>query len=391
MKKSVLLILILGVLICFSACGGSGETGNSGSLVSSDYVYVPEYFPLPSNEMDNVDNISYYDGKLYFSSYGVVGTREPSAEELEWTEGVVEEWMTELYGTAFYSVNLDGSEFTRLEGFEPSPLPEGMMGDTSVNSFTLDHEGNFWILENQYVYTYDEDGAWLDGGESFFLRKLDSNGTEIGFIDLEPVVSKQEWFYANGLSVDKQGFIYVCSENTVFVMDPSTGSLAFEVMLEGDGWINTIVALSNGKVGASLYDANGNYLIKEIDVESKAFGKEYKLPPTSYELYSGGGEYLVYCSDANYLYGVKADSGESVALLNWIDSDINTNDMRNVIPLEDGRIICFNQTYSYDEDGNYTGSQEVVALTKTPAADVPEKKILTLATMWLDYNIRSAV
>jgi len=390
MKKLLLILLALALVFSFSACG-EGESNASGSLVDSEFVYVPEYFYLEEDGLESLQNIHYHDGMLYFSSYGVVGTREPSAEELEWNNGVVEEWMTEQYGTIFYKANIDGTGLTKLEGFKPMQVPEGMSGDASINSFTLDQEGNIWVAENLYLYSYDENGEWLDGGEQYFLRKLDPTGAEISQIDLAPLTEQMEWFYINGLCVDNEGYVYIGCENKVFALDAASGSTVFELSLAEGEWINTMVRMGGGKVGISMYGAEGGYLIKEIDPATKAFGKTYELPMNAYNLYSGGGDYAVYCSDNSYLYGVNPETGESVALLNWIDSDINSNDMRNVIPLDDGRIVCINSSYDYDENGEYIGKQEFIVLSKTPASEVPEKTILTMATMWLDYNIRTAI
>ena len=112
MKKILLILLLVSMLFAFAACGG--EQGGLDSLVSSDYVYVPEYVYIEGEGLDNIQSPRYYDGMLYFSSYGVIGTQEPTPEALEATGGVVEDWMTEVYGPMLYKVNLDGNGLTQL-------------------------------------------------------------------------------------------------------------------------------------------------------------------------------------------------------------------------------------------------------------------------------------
>ena len=388
MKKILLILLLVSMLFAFAACGG--EQGGLDSLVSSDYVYVPEYVYIEGEGLDNIQSPRYYDGMLYFSSYGVIGTQEPTPEALEATGGVVEDWMTEVYGPMLYKVNLDGNGLTQLENYQPISVPEGSQGDASISSFILDHQGNIWVVERLYTYSYDENGNWQDGGETYYLRKLDNTGSELAQVDLTPLTEDVEWFYINAVSVDSEGRLYIACDRQIYVMDAETGAVSFEIEFTDDEWISTIVNLADGKVGASMSTSTGQ-VIKEIDPAAKGWGKTIEMPVNAYNLYAGGGEYLFYCSDGSYLYGINAATGESEALLNWIDSDINTSNLSSVLPLEDGRVICLSYASTYEDDGTWSSEMELAILTKTPADQVQEKTVLTLATMWLSSDLRTSI
>ena len=55
-------------------------------------------------------------------------------------------------------------------------------------------------------------------------------------------------------------------------------------------------------------------------------------------------------------------------------------------PLEDGRIAVYSENWS-----NGNNSKEIAFLTKKEASEIPQKKIITLATMYSDQNIQEAV
>ena len=389
MKKIVLVLLLVSMLGAFAACSSNSSSGFD-SLVSSDYVYVPEYIYIEGEGLDSIQNPHYYDGMLYFSSYGVIGTQEPTPEALEASGGVVEDWMTELYGPMLYKVNLDGSGLTKLENYQPMSIPEGQQGDVSIYSFVLDNQGNIWAVERIYTYSYDENGNWLDGGETYYLRELDNTGSEITQVDLTPLSKDMEWFYINAISVDNAGLLYVACDQKIYAMDVQTGSVSFEIALTDEEWISTIVNLGNGTVGANLSTPTGQ-IVREIDAAAKGWGRTIEIPTNAYNLYPGNDEYLLYCSDGSYLYGVNAATGESEALLNWINSDINTSNLNSVLPLEDGRVVCFGYTSSYEDDGTWSSEMELAILTKTPADQVQEKTILTMATMWLSSDLQTSI
>jgi thioredoxin-related protein len=58
------------------------------------------------------------------------------------------------------------------------------------------------------------------------------------------------------------------------------------------------------------------------------------------------------------------------------------------MPLPDGRIIC--TTYNWN-DSEGTSYCELIKMTKTDAAQVQDKIILTYACMYMDYNIRGQI
>ena len=121
-RKSILAILLIAVL-CLSllaGCGGKsgdgggdkpggstaspgGNTTNPSAAPTQDtYVYTAEYVPL-KGDVGFLSSLTYADGRLLTSTYGVIGDNTP--------EGVTPEYegQYDVYGTVFYWIGLDGT------------------------------------------------------------------------------------------------------------------------------------------------------------------------------------------------------------------------------------------------------------------------------------------
>ena len=89
-------------------------------------------------------------------------------------------------------------------------------------------------------------------------------------------------------------------------------------------------------------------------------------------------------NDGTRLWKYDLETEETEEILTWTDCDINGSYVQMIQPMEDGRIAVYSENWS-------DNTKEVAYLTKTEAAKVTEKKIITLATMFSDQNIQQAV
>jgi ABC-type glycerol-3-phosphate transport system substrate-binding protein len=441
MKKTKLtriisLALALLMTLSLAACGGdkenNGQNGN-GNVTADGYVYVPEYLSLDA-EFNSINQVCYTGGHIYFSAYGVIGRAEPgdvtdpgivipykgiddaveeteAAAEDEAVAGAedaaqsgdaiempVEEWdgMYDIYGTILYRANLDGTGVEKLEQYEPPQVPEGLLGSVNLNYMTADAEGNLWVCESGWFYHYELPEGWdpgqgnqweyyVDDGQETYIRKLDANGAEITRLDISSLAQEMEYFYVNSMQVDDAGNIFICFEMNVYVLGPDGQTL---FTLEAPEYVYNLVLLGNGKVGAMSWDtATGKQVLKPIEVATKSWGQDMPLPMNVYNIYNGDSQYAFYYSDSSNFYGYNLETGEGEKLLNWIGCDINQNDLMAVVPMEDGRIICFTYSWNYEGQGNV----EIALLSKKPASEVEQKTILTLACMYLDYDLRGEI
>lgn len=382
--------------IPLSACGGGGDTAQN-----PEFVYVPTYTALPSEVGENgMNSVTYSNGLLYFTMnvpYDNQGNQLTAAEVEKLNENMQTSTTIEMssdsmmssatninetdvgytYKTSLYSIKTDGTGFTKLEGYAPISA-EG--SSSSINSFCVDGNGNIWTVEAVGVQSGDE------YKETYYLRQLDATGKEISNIVLNDIISnEQEYFYVSSIICDKAGNVYLCLGESGLAAVDANGQLLFN--LTDAGWVNSAVLLADGSVGAIVGGENGNS-IKLVDLTAKSWGKTLTAPYDAYNVNPGGGGYDFCYTSNSLLSGYKASTQEAEPILNWINCDVDSDSVRYSMLLDDGSVLAVTSVWNEETSKN---DSDIVTLTKTPYSQTEQKTTLTLATMWLDYNLKSRI
>lgn len=356
MKRLTAALLCLAMVLCLAGCG-SKESGSASG--GKEYVYVPEYKTLEDVGSLGSNSTTLQGGKLYYQSW-------------DWDE------KTET------STNTLG--YLDLDSLEKTVICEMEDGNESVQQMAVLEDGSLLKLVN----SWSEEGA-----SSWFLVAADASGSETMREEITAAVEEggnPEWgAYPQDMKLDPEGNIYILlngQEEKILVLDPQ-GKKLFDVALSS--WSQGLCVSGDGRVFTLGYDrdeGSGGYMLQQVDPKAKALGESYKGIPSgngSIRIASGGGaEFLISSGNVLYCYNLEAQTCEEV--LNWIDCDINSDNIQTFTRLEDGRILAF--TYSYESENSGT---EAVYLTKTPASEVKQKTVLTYATMYLDYMLRSEI
>lgn len=376
----VIMILLLAVL-SLTACGEAEEE-------KTGFVYIPEYTKLDA-DVDYMENLTYgADGNIYFSSNELIGRKDSiSPEYLEMYGGVEEDWMYEIYGPVLYRMDSESGEVTKLENYQPAEFPffaEAMEYGQGLQQLSVSDDGSIIILEYGYGSNY-ENGEWIGENNGYILRVLDNTGAETVQVDLSYLAEEAGYLYFSGMAIDGEGNIYLAdgNMNRVLVMDPSGTDLC---MLDSPGWIDGLYTLSDGNVYAISY-VEGQTLM-QIDLAAQDWGKDISIPDAAWRLYpcAAEAEYDFMYNDGSTLMGFDMEAENSSEVLNWIDCDINVDNLVDLSILEDGRIFCIFNTWTE------MGSEwESALLTKTDASQVVEKKEIELATIYLDYNLKNEI
>jgi len=368
---SMVMILLIPVL---AGCRGDTNT----FYEQPEYVYIPDFIDFPDNFVD-VRNLVFVDDVFYFSAY-VIRDRET--------------WDAE---TKIFSMNADGTNIAELVNYDTSGIQtefEDAEGNIHIMSLNVDNEGNLWIAESGYFYRLnvpeDFDGDewdmwnyWEDLGNIMVVRKLDRTGAEISSINISNL-SNEEYFYVNAFNVDGAGNLYVGTDREIYVFN-NEGNMQFKI--DVNDWVDQLIRMPDGSV-AFFGWIEGNRALRSIDYASNGWGELIDLPYNAYQIYPGGGDYLVVFSDGINLNGVDVETGESVRVLNWIESNVLVNGLGNVSILPDGRVVCTNEQWDRS-----TGDQsyEMIILRKVPFKELPQRTVLTLATVWLDWELRNHI
>ncbi len=434
---------ILSVLLAFTmlgglltACGG-GKKGNGEGL--SEFVYVPTYTNVPK-EVSDISNPYLSGDTVYFNASVPIhadGTQATQAEvDAMYNGGGMDKAAYEsttvtnsasgttistemapsgapsttaasdiTYKTFLFAMNKDGSNYHKLADYAPIGSSGDENSSSNIDKLIADDQGNVWVAEsiNKTIFnlpadfnpaTQDKWQYYVSDERQSIIRKLSSTGAELAKVDLSQYVEKSEeadqmrgdGFYINNMLADKTGNIYISDGNsTVYAIGPDATFL-FKVSV--DDYLSGLIKLKDGTVGATTYMQNGNegggMVLKMLDVNAKAWGKDYSVPSNAWNTSDGGDKYDFCYTDSSSLYGYDLAASASEKLLTWINSDVDGDSVRFSTVLSDGNVFAISNNYSDDGAATF----EIITLTKTPRSEVKQKKILTLATMWMDYNLK---
>ena len=435
-KRTLSLLLafvMLGSLL--TACGGSKKGDGEGL---SEFVYVPTYTSSPK-EVTDISNpylsgdVVYFNASVPLHADGTQATQEeidamnngggmPKAAYESTTitnsaSGTVVSTETApsgapttpvtsdiTYKNFLFAINKDGTNYHKLADYVPATASADKYSSTSFDKIVADSQGNIWVAEsiNKTIFdlpdgfdesTQDPWQYYVTDERQSIIRKLSSTGAELAKVDISQYAEKSEAtdnmrgdsFYINSMIADKSGNVYISDGNTtVYVIGPDA---AFLFKISVDDYLSGLIKLKDGNVGVTTYvrnGDNGSMMLKMIDVNTKAWGKDYSVPRNVWNTSDGGDKYDFCYTDSSSLFGYDLATSVSEKILTWINSDVDGDNVRFSTVLSNGDVFAISN--SYGDDG--TSSYEIITLAKTPRSDVKQKTTLTLATMWMDYNLK---
>lgn len=314
------------LLTAFSACKKDSGDVNNANNTASGIVYRAKRYTV-SGAADETSGYILHDGRLYFKSSEPEGDIDPNT-------GYYYKVICSLN-----SVNLDGTDLQTV------PINSG---NTAVSDFDFDSNGNI-----VYIEIKEPESASSAGGEApmeYALKKIGTDGTAVSETDITAALNDHavDYFYPESIAVDPSGNIIVDGYYQIIVLD-SNGNYLFDI--KNDEGIRKLVKSASGEVYASAYGEENYSEFYKIDMETKAFGSnidivqgydfDYNIVP-----YSGYGDTdNIFVTDLDYLYIFDIESGTKTEVLNFVNSDISSQEISDIIPVEDGKFIGVGRSY----------------------------------------------
>ena len=431
LKKTAALALVLSMALSLCACGSSSGTGStdtgaasgsastasdtaagsksdngtgaaasntaaaSDAIAAGTLVYKAEFTPVTGDEkISYVTPQKFTSDGFYATGTLITGSHAP--------EGVEPQYFGQFDdpepGVVF--IGYDG-KVSILENYKSVELPgaeEGMYGYTTysyINGFDVLSDGNLLILESAYRAWTDSEDIDYESDDYFehyhytndnYIRVTDPTGKEISCAVLE--VPTNEYMYSSGSSDSDGNILYTVStdsgEYCVKAIN-TAGETVYTV--ECEDYIDSLVSTSDGTIYVTSWGNLGMEL-KKLDPETHTFSESTGLPSNAYSMMAGDGDYDLYYTSGVYFYGLDTASGEAVKLFSWMDCDIDPDEAYYAHVDSDGTVrILVNNYDSY----TMSYSRCVAAVKKTPYDPTAEKKVLTLGTQYLSWEMRNAV
>ena len=417
MKTKRMLALLLAALMIvglFAGCSkdetkdpGKTDPGNSlidqtkPSQTTAKYAYKADYFDLAVPDgVQYVNQICAAGTTLYL-------TASMQGEEITNTDpDTGETWSYYDSRLGVLTIDPDTGICTELSNLQLPEVPEGAEGGVNCYNMIGSDDGTLWMLVNVYATQYElpddfdpnTDSKWnypstdINGS---YLMHIAADGSTIASLDLSDTNNEDNEDGMSGnlssFAVDAAGNLYVSDYNNIYVLD-AEGNVQFK--LDGSQYNGSLNRLNAQQVGVMWYnytddvnaaDENGQYFVP-IDLETKDWGEKVKLPSNVESILPGDDAYDFYYTYNNNIYGYAAKTDTKEKLVDWLACDVDTNNMSGYAMLSDSRVAALMQDWSTDPTTN-----QLIVLHRVDASEIKEKKVLTLACMYLDWNLRSMI
>ena len=417
MKTKRIFALLLAALMIvglFAGCSkdntkdpGKTDPGNSlidqtkPSQTTAKYAYKADYLDLTMPDGVQYLNQICAAGTTLYASVGMQG------EEITNTDPTTgETWSYYNTRLSMLTIDPDTGTCTELTNLDLPQVPEGAEGSVDCYNMIGSDDGTLWMLVNVYATQYElpddfdpnTDSKWnypstdINGS---YLMHIAADGSTIASLDLSDTNNEDNEDGMSGnlssFAVDAAGNLYVSDYNNIYVLD-AEGNVQFK--LDGSQYNGSLCRLNAQQVGVMWYnytddvnasDENGQYFVP-IDLETKDWGEKVKLPSNVWSIFPGDDAYDFYYAYNNNIYGYAAKTDTKDKLVDWLACDVDTNNMSGYAMLSDSRVAALMQDWNTDPT-----TYQLIVLHRVDASEIKEKKVLTLACMYLDWNLRSMI
>ena len=392
--------LVLAAIMSLTSLAGCSKS-KSGETVD-EYVYKAEYFDLKDFEGAQINSIAVSGEKLY----ALVNQSTGETVENSYIDenGEEQSYTSEIFANVLYEINAATGEMKKLEGYVDNISSETDYSDpavqkySSVSGMTETANGGLAVIydENTTIYNLpadfnqQTDSIWNYSSTSKYVCRVDILDENGGLVETKTVAEKEsgngEYYSIYKIVCDKDGNWYALANgDSIEVYNPDFSSLLFT--LNEERGFGDMVRIADGSVAVLLWDNSGNQQIKVIDLAKKDFSAGANLSMSAVyfnQIFTGSGEYDFFGADQSGILGVNAKDGTVTRIVDWLDCDLSPDYVQHVSGMENGDFVLYNQ----DWDNN---TSELVRLVKTLNDPSNEKKIITVATAYMNSDMRDMV
>ena len=234
-----------------------------------------------------------------------------------------------------------------------------------ITASTVDEYGVIWLLEDLWIYEYDENGSRTNSiFAGWWIERIDKEGFSGNILSLPSDTSPFDIAaYGNNLYIFEMSRFYVYNYQGEYLGSSEELTRLFNPSFS-----------ENGSFYVTYSSFNQDY-IGEIDLQSFTISKNYTPAVTAHDVISGCDKYDLYMSDGRNLYGFECETEKVTEILNWNLSGLSGN-YKGFKALGQNRFL-------------YYSSKELCILEPS-SIDSNEMVILTIGTITPNY-IRDAV
>lgn len=216
----------------------------------------------------------------------------------------------------------------------------------------------------------------------------DENGTELVNVNLSEGLDPEEYLWVNCIVESGEGTLFALCYEKIFEISMDGTILG---TFEGNEVTQNLYTPAFYKDGTPVFTTWNSDWTKQsysvVDIRQGAIVEELQLMDTlqNYTIYSGTNSgYDLILSNGTGVYGYNFGDTEPKLIMDYINSDLATYRVR---------YICFKDAEHfvgiYNDIVDY--NNHVASFTRVPPENVPDRKVLTMATYGTDTAVTKAV
>lgn len=412
-KKIIVLVTLLSAAVFAAGCGKketSSSNTSSSNAESKEHVYKIEDIKFEGIDVNNLYNTFFLEDSIVLVGSKWEEQKAPAEETEETGETTEEEGSSqeaadegattlpaiqpraeaaaaadtlEKYDEEYeetISIRKDFIAVHDYEGKQISYVEEIVEEDGWKNQYAIAPDGSalYYILNEYFEDNSDPDNYIWE--ENYYLVKKSLDGTEEWKIDLAEY-SEAEYTYVNNLVCSSKGKIVVNMDSGILVFEEN--NLVKQISSPEENNIGSIFPMEDGRLLLVCWGEQNQHL-KTLDVETGEISEAFNLPANSYNYsYYAGVGFDLLLTDSVALFGYNIGDEGLTEVMNFVDSDMSATSISNIT----GKDISefYGSYYSFD------GESEYAKFTKVAPEDVQDKQVLSLACIYIDYDVRKQV
>ncbi|MDR2546277.1 MAG: extracellular solute-binding protein [Lachnospiraceae bacterium] len=373
-KKLIFIIAAISLLAVMAGCAGCSK---GDEIASKDYVFRLNELPASAAYPDGAEvfvagDVVYMQGSVWDANYSNRTMRLSSLDN----DGNIVQQVEYIMNSNTYYISITGANDGRI--FAIKSVSPSFNDDFNVDD-------NFGRPVTPRLQL---DGVPDFGMMMYYLVELGLDGNER---ELALLNDNSEWVRDGYISVNQ--LITLPNDTLLLGVNDAYAIFGFDGSYQGlmnidfgdNTYGGTLIPLRDGRIVSTSFSFDGtNMVLRELNPADGSLGREYELSGNvwGYTFHPGVG-YDFFVSDSNNVYGYNL-GGELVKLMNYIDSDVITHSISNLLAFSPD--LFWAQIFD-----NVTWRPYFAMFTKVDPKDVQDKTAITLAGTSIDWDVRGRV
>lgn len=265
---------------------------------------------------------------------------------------------------------------------------------TGFNHYVISSTGNIYAVKEYYFEDYSDPENYISKRENAICA-WDLNGKLLWqSAPIENLETDESYSYISKLIPAENGMTILISGDNVS-----------KIEMDAEGNMSERKELPNGNeilysAGEILVKEDGTLLIPHYnddwtsmfltayDIKTDTVGEETKLPDSfmwsGYNALTAGVTTDIVYSNSNGLFGYSVGDEQPTQLMSFINSDLNTNNMHQIVMLDETHFIGF-----YYDSINYENMGAI--FTKKNPEDIPDKEVIVVGGVYIGYDLKTRI